>query len=425
MKKLLSGIIGLLLYTSTAFADPDRLAQLICNTPTNMNELVAELTKPGFDINEDIELWLSKASPLGFATSELCFNLEAVKILLQYKADSNRFDYINLQVDTPVCRLTRLYFAKHPIPAQKYLEGIKALLDAGANPDCNLDLGITPLMVSAEKGNAELVNLFIHHHADVNRKDERLRNSLFYAVQKSMMEKLITFGADVNAQDSNGVTALMHSLEHTTDPYLPLLNAHADPNKSDHEGRTALMWLFMAKQASNSRVNNLLNAGADINAKMRDGTTALDCAFDYDAGAEGEGLKALLDRGAKFDCDNSPLLYSFYASMSYIEFKSRHLPKLEILLESKHNLNCVNHEGSFLTYAVQAVESCFSYNISYRCFINGRAQDDVDDYKRLKNLVLKAIAQGADKSFRDRNGKTAYDYAFRSTWGNQIKLLKP
>ena len=62
---------------------------------------------------------------------------------------------------------------------------------------------------------------------------------------------LLAAGADVNARDKNGNTALV-LCDSNTGKILLLLQAGADPNARNHEGETAL------SNASDAEVKNLL-----------------------------------------------------------------------------------------------------------------------------------------------------------------------
>ncbi len=54
----------------------------------------------------------------------------------------------------------------------------------------------------------------------------------------------IQAGADVNAKDNCGVTALMHAAQDNNNPEVikSLINAGADVNATDNEGNKALDW---------------------------------------------------------------------------------------------------------------------------------------------------------------------------------------
>src|SRR5437763_9335375 len=83
-------------------------------------------------------------------------------------------------------------------------------------------------------------------------------------------------GADVNAKDEDGWTALMlgaGSDQASLGVVQTLLQAHADANRQDPTGHSALM--LASARGLTEIVQALVNAGADINQIDQAGRTAL------------------------------------------------------------------------------------------------------------------------------------------------------
>src|SRR5688572_19140428 len=141
--------------------------------------------------------------------------------------------------------------------------------------------------------------------ADVNFRDPATgTTALDHAVQngnQEMVQFLIARGADVNASQENGHTALMQlGAAATPDLLWDLINAGAKINRKNSYGTTALM--TVASQNNSEIVEELLAAGADVNASDEDGKTALMLAAS-------EGLvinvRLLVLAGAKIDARDS------------------------------------------------------------------------------------------------------------------------
>ena len=159
-------------------------------------------------------------------------------------------------------------------------------------------------------------------------KNDYGKTALISAAMKApveVSEELIKAGADVNAKDSDGYTALMEAVRYSeSDPgrldLIKALLAHkADVNAKDKTNMTALMLAItrsttdqkfasspMDKKLKHEMVKMLLAAGADVNVRIKgsleeDGTTALMYAADY---KDIEIVKMLLDAGANVNFKN-------------------------------------------------------------------------------------------------------------------------
>ncbi len=96
------------------------------------------------------------------------------------------------------------------------------------------------------------------------------------------IKKQLAAGANPNAQDSSGATALIYAAGANSPQALTaLLRADADPNLRTYKGQTALMAASISYQEPKEKIKVLLAAGADLNARDNDGQTALTLAERY------------------------------------------------------------------------------------------------------------------------------------------------
>jgi len=148
-------------------------------------------------------------------------------------------------------------------------------------------------MDAAGKGDLARVRDLLAKGADVNARDHSGSTALMSAANAGVAEALIAKGADVNAKTDSGQTALYYaSTWNRIDVVQILLDAGADPNAKDTRGYQLLQQAALRGQAAIVRA--LLEKGADPNARDGFGMTALLHAV----GRNSEMVEALLDRGA-------------------------------------------------------------------------------------------------------------------------------
>jgi ankyrin repeat protein len=151
-----------------------------------------------------------------------------------------------------------------------------AMVAVGQDPQID-----AALRKAAQGGDTQAVKDLLTKGADVNAKDETGKTALLWVApardNPEMVKLLIAKGADVNAKDNEGETALMIAASQSNPETLAaLLDAGAEVNAQNNAGRTALM--AAAFRANIEEIKILLAKGADLKLTDKKERMAFDVA---------------------------------------------------------------------------------------------------------------------------------------------------
>ena len=221
---------------------------------------------------------------------------------------------------------TALHWAVHLDNAKL----VDLLITSGAAVQATNRYGMTPLALAAINGNAVVIERLLEAGADANDAITEGETALLTAARSDRVEAvntLLAYGADVNARETfRGQTALMWAAARGNVAVLnALLEAGADVHattpmvhrvdsvlESDFlnvdyiGGQTGWQWkmpdpsvfsalMFAVREGHTDAVQVLLDAGANVNDVLSDGTSALVVAA---ANYHFELVAFLLDQGA-------------------------------------------------------------------------------------------------------------------------------
>ena len=216
--------------------------------------------------------------------------------------------------------------------------------------------------------------LLVKYNVDVNAKDSYGRTALLHTKSIDIVRLLIDNDADVNARDNNGKTALLHT--NNIEIAKLLIDNGADVNARDNNGKTALL------HANNIEIAKLLiDNGSDVNVQDSNGKTALLHANNI------EIAKLLIDNGSDVNVQDSngetPL------------FKVQNIDKTKLLIDNGADVNIQDKQG-------------------YTALNKAISQEKTEIVKLL-------IENGADVKVKNRQGSTVL---FNAASKNKIEIVK-
>jgi ankyrin repeat protein len=175
---------------------------------------------------------------------------------------------------------------------------VQFLLEHGAdpNPKGRAPGDASPLREAAAAGDPDTMALLIAHHADLHTAGA---GALSGALESRCQKCLSLIASDV---DEKSATKALLTLAVASDPdaIRYVLDHGANVNAADVDGRTALMYAANNDRLPLATVGLLLEHKADVNAKAVDGMTALDSAWLHSlSGKPSPIVELLIAAGAK------------------------------------------------------------------------------------------------------------------------------
>ena len=210
--------------------------------------------------------------------------------------------------------------------------------------------GFTALMLAAQEGHTEIVELLLKNKANVDLANNERSTALMFATQnghKEIVQLLLTKTADVNLKNSQGRTALMIATAKGHKEIVALLlGKDAKVDLANNERFTALM--FATQNGHKEIVELLLTKTADVNLKNNQGCTALMIAAFK---GHKEIVESLLRKAAKVDLANNER----YTALM-IAAQNGHTAIVELLLGKKAKVNSANNEKGSTALIIAAQE---------------------------------------------------------------------
>lgn len=333
---------------------------------------------------------------------------------------------------------------------QDDIDSVQLFLDAGMKINSKDDEEATALMIAAEMGHLEIANLLMTQGADVNAKDHYGATAVLKAVTShnecfiepppameedprcdsdeesfvQVITSLLESGADPNAKDNGGATAL-HWAKGDNLMLDLLLSKGVDPNLKNNAGETALA--DEAYFGNPDSVRLLLEKGADPEITDHDGRPII---VGTAARGRSEILAIMLEKKSKIiEQDRATLMFIAHVTAAHAE-------EVQSLLQKGANPNLKAATGE--TALMLAVEHPFPLDQQKRKMIqllmdNG-ADANAKDLKGRTALMRAAIwlspeatgillQHGADPNSGDNDGTTALMIAVKYGRSTLVDLL--
>ncbi|KAK2805838.1 hypothetical protein FQN51_008612 [Onygenales sp. PD_10] len=307
------------------------------------------------------------------------------QLLLRYEPE---VDAADCEGRTPLMKAARSGFE----------EGVKALLDKGADPNHKDHKRETPLSQAARAtdGSGEVVEMLLREGSDPNFKNSDGDTPLILAAERGhqhVVKLLLEQGVEPESIGCYRQTALAKAAAaSSTEVVKMLLDNGCDPNFRDKYGETPLSHAISTYSGNETLIKLLLDAGADLNVNNIEGTPILLQAVRADE-VFGEDktqlIKILLENGADQESKDRDGRTALLMPAAYLH----DLQTLEVLLQSGADVNSKDKDG----------RTPFSSAVQRTLF---------DDDEGLEisglNLLLEA---GADLESRDNQGRTPISWA--------------
>lgn len=180
--------------------------------------------------------------------------------------------------------------------------------------------GRTPVYAASAKGRTKAVSYLLLCGADINARTETMKSPLMAAIEAKSFETaklLIDSNASLKVADDNGYTPLHYAvLNNELSIAQYMVSMYCDIDEPDNEGNTPL---YYAVDKDIKFIQTLINAGADKNGKNSEGKTALHQAViknNFDA------VKCLVENGANVNLqdnnNHTPIFYAQKDSAIYL-----------------------------------------------------------------------------------------------------------
>ncbi|MFN7114996.1 MAG: ankyrin repeat domain-containing protein [Alphaproteobacteria bacterium] len=312
-------------------------------------DLIETLVLQGLDINGRDN---DGKTPLHLATAH--GQLEAMHKLISLGANP-------VQRDNDIVTPLHIAAEKGNLPAVDFLLSLPEVRSS-INQHAAYHSGFTPVMLAASKNHTDIIERLAAHGADLNKTDNQNRHSLFIAVEgghADAVRKLIALGADAGRDvlSTSNKSPMIHWVNDKN--YREILgliiSAGANINATDSNGQTALHRACDYTRAE--QILCLLQLGAAPNGLNSYGQRPIDELIDnytYRNQDMPELIDALLRAGADPGISPSPLVQR---APLHVATEAGHVQSVKLLLKKGAPVDVPDRSAMAMTPLLMAAEN--------------------------------------------------------------------
>jgi ankyrin repeat protein len=298
------------------------------------------------------------------------------------------------------------------------LISIRRLLGAGTDVNGHdLEGGATPLMYACVYSSPQGMKLLLDRGADPNAKNDVGSTALMWAIgDMRKVRMLVSAGANVNARSNTGRTPLLLAAAHTgsAEKVKFLLDKGAEVNAVDRAGLNALAEAAATGDITVLRL--LLAKGADVRVKQAG-------RFIDVRRVNTEIMTEVVRRAERRSLGITPLMFAV---------NSGNLEAVRLMLEFALDVNAETAASltPLMLAAPKGNPEMIKLLLEHHATVNTRDERGLTPLmlaagaeSRNAEVVRLLIAQGADLAARDNNGQTALAWARKLGETPVVRLL--
>ena len=306
-------------------------------------------------------------------------------------------------------------------PAESHREVVTLLLNSGADPNLRDDHGDTPLhIVITLNRQLDVIEAFLNKNSDVHIRNIQGKTPLYIAVQEnrmSLIPALLKNGSEIFAADNSGVTPFDIAVKEN-ESIFNLLIVPETVNQRDSAGNT-MLHAAVRNRANPLQIARILDTRALVDARNRDGDTALHIAVRMNQKESGEFL---ISRGALIFSLNAAGHSPLFLALTSEPIRDWIINPATIVLKDGLGNNMLHYAAEWnLTNAIPIIIK------------NGLSVDETNDrgetalFMSIKNNSPSAISvfleNNANINVRDTQGNSGLHTAIRWSAENAAQIL--